>query len=313
MKAAVIGSHGAAPAFEAFEEPQPREGCVMIDVDTAGLGGWDVLGAYRLAVQYPCVLRGEGVGRAEDGRRVYFGERSIAPWGGWAERTIVPAAEVWDVPDDIDDKTAITMAIAGTGAFVPLEQAAIKPGETVLVLGATGTLGQLALQFARILGAGRVVGASRNAQALDRLRERGIADATVIMGGNDDLAALKSEAGDGYDVVLDLVCGAPMIAALKATRWGARVVTVGTGAGTSINLTAGDLLFRTLTVVGTGQRPPADRELIWRRLLDMTREHAIEVDQLEYDLPEIATAWAAQKAGPHAKITCKVARIPILL
>lgn len=313
MKAAVIGSHGAAPAFEAFEEPQPREGCVMIDVDTAGLGGWDVLGAYRLAVQYPCVLRGEGVGRAEDGRRVYFGERSIAPWGGWAERTIVPAAEVWDVPDDIDDKTAITMAIAGTGAFVPLEQAAIKPGETVLVLGATGTLGQLALQFARILGAGRVVGASRNAQALDRLRERGIADATVIMGGNDDLAALKSEAGDGYDVVLDLVCGAPMVAALKATRWGARVVTVGTGAGTSINLTAGDLLFRTLTVVGTGQRPPADRELIWRRLLDMTREHAIEVDQLEYDLPEIATAWAAQKAGPHAKITGKVARIPILL
>ncbi|MCU6453151.1 zinc-binding dehydrogenase [Sphingomonas sp. A2-49] len=279
----------------------------MIEVDTAGLGGWDVLGAYRLAVEYPCVLRGEGVGRAEYGRRVYFGERSVAPWGGWAERTIVPAAEVWDVPDDIDDETAITMAIAGTGAFVPLEQAAIKPGETVLVLGATGTLGQLALQFARILGAGRVVGASRSATALDRLRERGIADATVVMGGDDDLAALKAEAGEGYDVVLDLVCGAPMVAALKATRWGARIVTVGTGAGAAINLTAGDLLFRTLTVVGTGQRPPADRERIWRRLLDITREHAITVDQLDYDLPEIATAWAVQKAGPHAKITGKIA------
>lgn len=306
MKAAVISGQGAAPVLGDFPEPEPQDGCVTIDVDTAGLGGWDVLGAYRLAVQYPCVLRGEGVGRAEDGRRVYFGERSIAPWGGWAERTIVPAAEVWDVPDDVDDRTAITMAIAGTGALIPLETAAIKPGETVLVLGATGTLGQIALQLARILGAGRVVGASRNAEALARLRARGIADATVQMGGSDDVAALKAEAGEGYDVVLDLVCGAPMIAALKATRWGARVVTVGTGAGANINLSAGDLLFRTLTVVGTGQRPPADREQIWRRLLDMTREHEIAVDHLEFDLPRTGEAWDAQKVGPHAKITGRI-------
>ena len=80
-----------------------------------------------------------------------------------------------------------------------LETAAIRPGESVLVLGATGTLGQLALQFATILGAGRVVGASRNAAALARLRERGIADATVTMGSDDDVTALKSEAGEGYD------------------------------------------------------------------------------------------------------------------
>jgi len=306
MKAAVITGQGAAPVYGEFPEPEPRKGCIMIDVTTAGLGGWDVLGAYRLAVQYPCVLRGEGVGHAADGRRVYFGERSVAPWGGWAERTIVPAAEVWGVPDDVDDDTAITMAIAGTGALVPLEKAAIQPGETVLILGATGTLGQLALQLARILGAGRVVGASRNAAALARLRERSIADATVTMGGEDDVAALKAEAGEGFDVVLDLVCGPPMVAALKATRWGARIVTVGTGAGSNINITAGDLLFRTLTVVGTGQRPPADREQIWRRLLTMARDHAISVDYAHYDLPQIEAAWEAQRAGPHAKITGRI-------
>lgn len=306
MKAAVISGKGAVPSYGEFREPEPRDGCVTIDVETAGLGGWDVLGAYRLAVEYPCVIRGEGVGRAEDGRRVYFGERSVAPWGGWAERTIVPAAEVWDVPDDVDDDTAITMAIAGTGALVPLEKAAIQPGESVLVLGATGTLGQLGLQLARVLGAGRVVGASRNPQALERLRARGIADATVTMDGTDDLAALKAEAGEGYDVVLDLVCGAPMVAALRATRWGARVVTVGTGAGPAINISAGDLLFRTMTVVGTGQRPPADREQIWRRLLAMARDHAITVDYARYDLPRIAEAWAAQKAGVHAKITGRI-------
>lgn len=306
MKAAVISGQGAVPSYGEFPEPEPRDGCVMINVETAGLGGWDVLGAYRLAVEYPCVLRGEGVGRAEDGRRVYFGERSVAPWGGWAERTIVPAAEVWDVPDDVDDDTAITMAIAGTGALVPLEKAAIQPGESVLVLGATGTLGQLGLQLARVLGAGRVVGASRNAQALERLRARGIADATVTMDGTDDLAALKAEAGEGYDVVLDLVCGAPMVAALRATRWGARVVTVGTGAGAMIAVSAGDLLFRTLTVVGTGQRPPADREQIWRRLLTMARDHAITVDYARYDLSRIDQAWEVQKAGVYAKITGRI-------
>jgi NADPH:quinone reductase len=299
MKAAVISGPGVAPIFGEFRDPAPREGCVTIDVETAGLGGWDVLGAYRMAVEYPCVLRGEGVGRAEDGRRVYFGERSIAPWGGWAERTIVPEAEVWDVPDDIDDKTAITMAIAGTGALVPLEDTAIQPGESVLVLGATGTLGQLALQFARILGAGRVVGASRSAPALARLRERGVADATVTMGTADDVAALKDQGGD-------LVCGAPLVAARKATRWGARIATVGTGAGATINITAGDLLFRTLTVIGTGQRPPDDRERIWRRILELTRQHDILVDHLQYDLPRIAEAWEAQKAGPHAKITGRI-------
>lgn len=306
MRAAIITGKGVAPVLGEFREPTPQEGCVLINVETTGLGGWDVLGAYRLAVEYPCVIRGEGVGRAEDGRRVYFGERSVLPFGSWAERTIVPKAEVWDIPDDVDDDTAITMAIAGTGAWVPLEKAAIQKGETVLILGATGSLGQLALQYARIMGAGRVVAAARNLETLNRLKARGWADAVVQMGGEDDQAALKAEAGEGYDVVLDLVCGAPMVAALRATRWGARVVTVGTGAGAAINIGAGDLLFRTLTVVGTGQRPPADREQIWRKLLNIAKEHKVTVDYARYNLDQIEQAWAAQVSGAHAKITGKI-------
>ncbi len=306
MKAAVLTGQGSVPVVGEFREPVAQGGAVLIEVDTAGLGGWDVLGAYRLGVEYPCVVRGEGVGRAENGRRVYFGERSVIPFGAWAERTIVPADEVWDVPDDVDDKLAITMAIAGTGALVPMETADIQKGESVLVLGATGTIGQIALQLARLMGADRVVAASRSASALARLKERGIADEAVQLGTGDDVAALKSAAGDGFDVVFDLVCGPPMQAALKATRWGARIVTVGTGAGRDINITAGDLLFRTLTVVGTGQRPPADREQIWHRLLRMAKEHAIEVDHVEYRFDQIGEAWAAQQAGVYAKITAPI-------
>ncbi|MRV70514.1 zinc-binding dehydrogenase [Duganella sp. FT92W] len=306
MKAAVITERGAAPVVQDFPAPAAQDGAVLIAVETAGLGGWDVLGAYRLGVQYPCVIRGEGVGRAPDGRRVYFGERSVLPYGAFAETTLVPAEEVWDVPDHVDDKTAITMGIAATGALVPLEQANIQPGENVLILGATGTLGQVALQLARLLGAGRVVAAARSASALQRLKERGIADDTVALGGEDDVAALKAASNGGYDVVLDLVCGQPMLNALKATRWGARIMTIGTGAGRQVNLDIADLLFRTLSCIGTGQRPPAVRRAIWERLLRMAREHRIEVDYADYTLDQAPAAWAAQQAGPHAKITATI-------
>src|ERR1700749_4964291 len=198
MRAAVIAERGALPVPGDFPEPTAHPGAILIDVDTAGLGGWDTLGADRLGVQYPCVIRGEGVGRrVSDGGRVYFGERSVAPFGAWAERTIVPSAEVWEVPDDVDDRTAISLGIAATGAIVPLQQANIKSGENVLILGATGTLGRIALQLARRFGAGYIVGASRSKSALGELKQRGLADEVVVLGGADDVAALKAASKEG--------------------------------------------------------------------------------------------------------------------
>lgn len=255
------------------------------------------------------MIRGEGVGRAPDGRRVYFGERSTPPWGSWAERTVVPDAEVWDVPDDVDDRTAITMGIAGTGALAPLERAEIQKGDAVLVVGATGTIGQLSLQLARYLGAGRVVAASRNPDALARLQARGWADAVVALGGEDDVARLKAASGgEGFDVVMDLVFGQPFLSALRATRWGARLVTIGAGAGATVPILAGDLLFRTMTVVGTGQRTPDYRQRIWRRLLKLAAEQNLTVDYADYAFDQAGAAWAAQQAGPHAKITARIPR-----
>ncbi|MDX1506091.1 MAG: zinc-binding dehydrogenase [Spongiibacter sp.] len=306
MKAAVITERGATPQIQEFAPPQPQSGAVLINVDTAGLGGWDVLGAYRLGVEYPCVIRGEGVGHTTDGKRVYFGERSVLPWGAWAEQTLVPEEEVWEVPDGVDDRTAIAMGIAATGALVPLEAANIQAGEKVLILGATGTLGQIALQLARYLGAGHVSAAARDKSSLDKLLARGICDSVVALGTEDDAAALKADAGEGYDVVLDLVCGQPMLNALKATRWGARIMTIGTGAGREVQLDMAHLLFRTLSVVGTGQRPPADREQIWRRLLTISAEQNIEIDYLDFDFDDAATAWETQVNGPHAKITARL-------
>src|ERR1700759_986887 len=303
MKAAIIVERGALPTPAEFHEPTAQPGSDLIDVETAGLGGWDTLGAYRLGVQYPCVIRGEGVGRrVGDGRRVYFGERSVAPFGAWAERTLVPVAEVWEVPDDVDDRTAITLGIAATGAIVPLQQTNIKGGENVLILGATGTLGRVALQLARRFGAGHIVGASRSESALAALKQQGLADEVVALGSSDDVESLKAVSRDGFDVVLDLVCGQPLLNALKATRWQARIMTIGTGAGRQINLDVADLLFRTLSVVGTGQRPPADRQAIWRRLLEMNRRQRFAIEYADYSLPGATEAWQAQQKGVHAKI-----------
>lgn len=306
MRAAIISERGAPPVVGEFREPEPAEGSVLIEVDTAGLGGWDVLGAYRLGVEYPCVIRGEGVGRNPDGRRVYFGERSVLPFGAWAERTLVPQAEVWEVPDNVDDKTAISMGIAATGAIVPLELANIQKTDRVLILGASGTLGQIALQLARYLGAAKVVGAARSAATLQKIKDSGMADAVVQLGGADDVAALKEASDGGFDVVLDLVCGQPLLNALKATRWGARIMTIGTGAGRQINLDMADLLFRSLSTIGTGQRPPADRRTIWERLLVIAREQKIHVDYLDFPFDQAAEAWAAQVSGPHAKVTARI-------
>jgi NADPH:quinone reductase len=307
MRAAVIAERGVPPLPGEFPEPTAQAGAILIDVDTAGLGGWDTLGAYRLGVQYPCVIRGEGVGRrVSDGRRVYFGERSVAPFGAWAERTIVPAEEVWAVPDDVDDKTAISLGIAATGAIVPLEQAKIQNGESVLILGATGTLGRIALQLARRFGAGHIVAASRSKDALAKLKQQGLADEVVGLGETDDVAALKAVSKGGFDVVLDLVCGQPLLNALKATRWQARIMTIGTGAGRQINLDVADLLFRTLSVVGTGQRAPADRQAIWQRLIAMNRQKPFEIEYLDCSLPRVTEAWTAQLQGPHAKITASM-------
>ena len=176
----------------------------------------------------------------------------------------------------------------------------------MLILGASGTLGQIALQLSRHLGAAKVVGAARSGATLQKIKDSGMADAVVQLGGADDVAALKDASDGGFDVVLDLVCGQPLLYALKATRWGARIMTIGTGAGRQINVDMADLLFRNLSTIGTGQRPPADRRAIWERLLVIAQEQKIHVDYVDFSFDQAAEAWAAQVSGPHAKVTARI-------
>lgn len=302
MKAAIIAPDGSLSLAD-HAAPQATAGCQRIAVRAAGIGPTDLMRAKGFfgPVAGPYVAGGEGVGTLADGTRVYFGH-SASPFGAMAEYTLVPDDEVWPCPAQLSDDQIIALAISGTGALLPLEEAHIGAGENVLVLGATGPVGQIALQLARLLGAGRVVAAARNAERLAALTARGWADATVQLGMGDDEAALQAAAHGGFDVVLDVIYGPPAEAAMRATRPGARMMSIGVQAGHTVTLSLRDLVFRSHIGVGTGQRPAAERRAAFERLMAMAIGHGLVVDTIVFPFDRAAEAWAAQAGSPHAKI-----------
>ncbi len=178
----------------------------------------------------PYVPGKEGVGRRDDGGLVYF-DASVEPYGAFAERTLIEAGSGYPVPSGLDPALAVCLGVAGLAAWLPLEwRGALEPGESVLVLGASGVVGQIAVQAAKLLGAGRVVAAARSEEGLALARELG-ADATVQLGTADLAAALREAAGgDGFDLVHDPLWGEPAQAALSALRPFGRLVHVGQSA-----------------------------------------------------------------------------------
>lgn len=302
MRAANIGPDGQFSMVER-EPPRPVDGHRLITVRAAGIGPTDLMRAQGFFGPVPAgqVPGGEGVGQLADGSRVYFGH-AVPPFGAIAEQTLVADAEVWPLPDALPDDQAIALAISGIGALIPLEEAGIRPGEAVLILGATGPVGQIALQVARRLGAGRVVAAARNRDRLSRLVDDGLADAVAVLGAGDDEAALKAAATGGYDVVLDVVYGPPAEAAMRATAPGARMMSIGVQAGPTVTLSLRDLVFRSHVGVGTGQRPAAERRAAFERLVAMALGQGLCCDTVRFPFDRAPAAWQAQAAGAHAKV-----------
>jgi NADPH2:quinone reductase len=308
MRAAMMTELNGTPELREVPECVAGPGTRRIRVNAAGLQPTDIMRARGLynAPPWPYIIGGEGVGRLDDGTRVYFGH-SIPTSGSICDWTIVPEAEIWPIPDAIDDEQAIALAIAGTGALIPLVEANIQPGERVLVLGATGPLGQIALQLARIMGAGVVAAAARTMGPLERLKTRGIADDIAQLGQGNDDAALQAIAGPGFDVVLDCIYGPPAEAAMRATAVGGRMMSIGVGAGMTVALSLKDLVRRAHHGVSTGHRPAAERRAAYGRLLDHALAGAITVDVAPFPMYGVGEAWAAQLGSPGAKVIVRVA------
>src|SRR5215475_13340774 len=182
MKAAVLHALGESPRCESFADPQPIEGEVLVRVKAAALKNVEKMmtsgSHYDRIGRLPCVCGLDGVGHLDDGTRVFCGG-ARPPYGMMAERVVVSRAWCLPVPEEIDDVTAAALPNPALSAWLSLVwRAQLRPGETVLILGATGVAGKLAVQIAKHLGAGRVIAAGRNEQVLNTLNNMG-ADATI--------------------------------------------------------------------------------------------------------------------------------------
>ena len=307
MKAAVLeGAHGV-PHFGDFEEPQARDGQAVVEVAAAALNPVDVsraAGDIPPPPPLPSVVGNEGVGRLPDGRRVYFAGPP-APYGSMAERTLVDPDNSFDVSDAVDDALAAALGIAGLTPWIALEwRARLQPGEHVLVLGATGTVGLVAVQAARLLGAARVVAAGRDGGGLERAARRG-ADATVALDGGADLAQAFSDAADGrIDVVIDPLGGELTLAALAAATKGARLVQIGHPAGARIDLALPSLRGRFLSILGhaNGATPLELRRDAYGRILEHAAAGEIAIELERVPLRDVAGAWERQSAGTRSKL-----------
>lgn len=263
MKAAIVTVAGQPPLYGDFAEPVAVPGENHIQVTAAALSPIvrsRASGAhYSVSGGVPFVVGVDGVGRREDGGRVYF-VLPRAPYGSMAERTVVPAAHCLAVPDALDDVTAAAIANPGMSAWAAYTQRArLQAGETVLVNGATGAAGRLAVQIARYLGAKKIIATGRDAEALRAVATLG-ADVVIPLDG--DAAALeerfKKQFAAGVDVVIDYLWGKSaeglLIAGAKA---GAdtvpiRFVQVGSASGSDITLPSAVLRSSAITLMGSG-------------------------------------------------------------
>ena len=264
MKAAIVTGPGKTPIYGDFNEPAPKAGEELIHVTASALSqltkGRASGAHYSSSGQFPLVAGVDGVGRTADGRRVYFALPD-APFGAMAEKVAVRREQCIPLPEGVDDVTAAAIANPGMSSWAALkERARLVAGENVLINGATGVAGRLAVQIAKHMGAKKVIATGRNAEALEELKGLG-ADVTLSLTlPAEDLEAAFHEqfAGDGVHVVLDYLWGKSaemlIVAAAKADRDGVQVryVDIGSMSGGNITLPAAAIRAADLLLMGSG-------------------------------------------------------------
>lgn len=302
MRAAIITELGAPPVLGERPDPVAGDDGVLVHVSTAALNPADLVYAsgIRLKPSTPFVPGIEAVGTMADGQRVYF-YPARHPDGTFAERAVAKAGHVQPLTDDITDEQALCLGVAGTTAWLALTfKGGVQPGESVLVLGATGSVGQIAVQAAKALGAGRVVAAGRDRTTLDTLLAWG-ADAVVTLDEGYE-ARLVEESRGGFDLVIDSLFGEPMVASIKATRSGGRVVNLGMRAGRTVELPGIPLKGKDLLSVTIDAVPAQIQAKAFADLCDVARNGGIATESETTKLQDIAETWERQATSPHRKL-----------
>lgn len=307
MKAAVLHALGKTPVFEDFPDPNPREGEVTVHVRAASVKNIDKALArgshYDSHRELPVVCGIDGAGVLDDGTRVYCGG-SRSPYGMMAEQTVVSRRWCLPIPDGVDDITAAALPNPALSSWLPLVwRAHLKAGETVLVLGATGVSGKLAIQIAKHLGAGRVVAAGRNAEVLKTLPDLG-ADATIGLDQSDQeltAAFIREASHKKFNIVLDYLWGHPTEILLDAVTGHnvlgesntLRLVEIGEMAGPRISLSAAALRSSGIEIYGSGGGSIPHTAIFeaFPPLWALAAAGKLRIDTVPVPLAEIANAW----------------------
>ena len=308
MKAAVVSSFDSAPRYQEFPAPIPAgEDELLVDVLAAGLHPRVRSQAdgshYTSTGELPLVPGVDGVGRGPDGLLRYF----VLPdttLGAMAEQTVIDPRRSIVLPAGADPVALAAAMNPAMSSWVALRQrVSFQPGQDVLVLGATGNAGQMAVQVARRLGAGQIIAAGRDAERLAALPALG-ATATVPLGPSDTAERLAKAAAD-VDVVLDYLWGPPAADAMvaivtnradrgKPLSW----IEIGSVAGPTAEIPSAALRAARLQLVGSGQGSVSTREYLAE--LDVLAQEiaagAIDVDARAVPLAQVEQAWAATGA-----------------
>jgi NADPH:quinone reductase-like Zn-dependent oxidoreductase len=265
INAAVVTAFGDPPSYQSFELPEPRGSEeITVDVLAAGLHPRVRTGArgahYTSTGTLPMVPGIDGVGRRADGTLIYF-VADDATLGTFAERALVDVRRTVELPRDADViKVAAAMNPAMSSWIALRRRVPLQPGQSVLVLGATGNAGTMAVQVAKRLGAGRVVGAGRDPERLGALAAVGADEVVALTEDGDATARALAAAAAEVDIVIDYLWGRPAQAAIpalltaradrsRALDW----VQIGSIAGPTIELPSVALRSANFRLQGNGQ------------------------------------------------------------
>jgi NADPH:quinone reductase-like Zn-dependent oxidoreductase len=313
MNAAVVEAFDRPPRYTTFADPVPSEKELLVEVTAAALHR--IVRAiangthYSSTGQLPFVPGVDGVGKLTDGTRVYFG-RTNDLYGTFAERCITQSWLTLPLPDSVDDVTVAAMMNPGMSSWAALTaRAKFVAGESILILGATGVSGHLAVQVARHLGATRVIAAGRNPEALQQAAALG-ADATISLEHDYDahVADFRKHLSESkIDVVLDYLWGSPAEALLEAiTPKGSmhgshriRYIQIGNSAAPDITLSAATLRSTPIELLGSGFGSASLQEIMKAvgEFLAAAEKSKFYIPTKAVPLRDIESAWTAPDKG----------------
>ncbi|MEJ7682408.1 MAG: zinc-binding alcohol dehydrogenase family protein [Segetibacter sp.] len=322
MKAAVLHQLGGLPEYESFADPTPQnEEQLLITVKAASIKNLDKARAsgkhYASHTELPAIVGIDGVGILENGTRVYA--QGIT--GMIAEKALIAKNKYIVLPQNIDDATAAALPNAVMGAALALRyRAEVKKGNVVLINGATGVTGQLAVQIAKYYGASEVIATGRNMKSLEKLKTLG---ADVIISLKQDDEAIIKQLKEIYnstpfDIVIDYLWGHPaelIIDALKGggLNWFARkvrIVTVGSMAGESIDLASGVLRSSAIELMGSGLGSFSQEDMqnfntrTVPQMFDLAADGKLTIETEKTTLENIKTAWQQEAAPGKRLVVC---------